>query len=186
VKTIVDTKKKTILRIPDQLRPALCVDLDGTIRYSKNGEFIEKPEDIALFEDVEAKLWEYRRNGYLIFGITNQGGVAYGFKTQADVDAEINRTIELFVSNPFHVIKSCLHHPQGNTEPYSHRSLLRKPDIGMLVLCEIQAWEHGYIVDWSQSLLVGDREEDEKCANNASILYRHPNDFFDRNSNQGE
>ena len=33
-----------------KVHPALFLDLDGTIRYSKNGKFINHPEDIELFE----------------------------------------------------------------------------------------------------------------------------------------
>lgn len=165
-----------------KLAPALCLDLDGTVRYSMNGDFINKPDDIALFGDVEAKIWEYRDNGYLIFGVTNQGGVAYGFKTPRDNDAEVNRTCELFARNPFHIIKSCLHHPGGTFEPYCHRSLLRKPQIGMLAACEVEAYEQGYIVDWDKSLFVGDRPEDRKCAENAGVEFKWAWEFFGRDN----
>jgi D-glycero-D-manno-heptose 1,7-bisphosphate phosphatase len=180
MKNIIDPKRKAILKVPNKVNPALCLDLDGTVRYSLNGEFINKPDDIALFDDVEEKIWEYRDAGYLIFGVTNQGGVAYGHKLPADVDAEIERTCSLFKRNPFHIIKSCLHHPKGNFEPFNHRSLLRKPDIGMLVVCEIEAWEAGYIVDWDHSIFVGDRPEDEQCAKNAGIAFRWADTFFFR------
>lgn len=53
MKTIIDTQKRTITMVPNDVRPALCLDLDGTIRYSKNGDFINGPEDVALFEGVE-------------------------------------------------------------------------------------------------------------------------------------
>lgn len=177
---IIDPKRKQILRTPSFFRPALCLDLDGTVRYSKNGEFINKPEDIALFDDAEEKIWKYREQGYLIFGITNQGGVAYGYKVPSDVDAEIEKTCNLFKKNPFHIIKSCLHHPKGTHEPFNHRSLLRKPYIGMLVVCEIEAWDAGYIVDWDNSLFVGDREEDEQCAKNAGVAFQWAHVFFSR------
>ena len=163
-----------------RVRPALCLDLDGTVRYSKNGKFINHPDDIVLFEGVEEKIWQYRDKDYLVFGITNQGGVAYGFKTPKDNDVELDTMIALFERNPFHIIKSCFHHEKGTTEPYNHRSLLRKPDIGMLALCEVEAWERGYIVDWANSIFVGDRPEDEQCAQNAEIDFRWANDFFDR------
>lgn len=171
----------TIYVSPSKIQPALCLDLDGTIRYSLNGDFINKPEDVALYPDVEAKIWDFRERGYLIFGITNQGGVAYGFKTPQDNDAEIEATIRLFERNPFHAIHSCLHHPGGNQHPYNHRSMFRKPQIGMLVQCEMDAWEAGYIVDWDKSLFVGDRPEDEECARNAGIEFQWAKDFFGRN-----
>ena len=166
----------------NKFAPALCLDLDGTIRYSKNGEFINKPEDVALFDGVESKLWEYRNEGYLIFGITNQGGIAYGFKTREDHYKELDAMLALFSANPFHIIKSCFHHPGGKVEPYNHRSLLRKPDIGMLALCEDESFGGGYIVDWDNSLFVGDRSEDEQCAKNAGIAFQWAYKFFGRDN----
>lgn len=172
--------RKTLMIGPSKVKPALCLDLDGTVRYSKSGKFINGPEDIALFDGVEAKIWEYRNNGYLIFGITNQGGVAYGYKTPMDNEAELDAMIALFNKDPFHIIKACYHHEKGTVEPYRHRSLLRKPDIGMLALCEYDAFEAGYIVDWENSIFVGDRPEDERCARNAKIEFKWSDIFFER------
>lgn len=163
------------------VKPALCLDLDGTIRFSKSGEFINGPDDVALFDDVEEKIWQYRKEGFLIFGISNQGGVAYGHKSFLANDEEIEATIRLFKKDPFHIIKCCFHHPKGTIEPWNHRSLLRKPDIGMLVLCEIEAFdEAGYVVDWDNSIFVGDRPEDEECAQRAGIRFEWAHQFFAR------
>ena len=164
-----------------QVLPALCLDLDGTIRHPKKGRFINKPEDIALYEGVEEKIWEYRSKGYLIFGITNQGGVAYGMKTPQSNQKELEHMVSLFEENPFHTIKSSYFHASGRVSPYNNRSLLRKPDIGMLVLCEVEALEAGYVVDWDKSQFVGDRPEDQQCAINAGIEFHWAKDFFERN-----
>jgi D-glycero-D-manno-heptose 1,7-bisphosphate phosphatase len=163
-----------------KVRPALCLDLDGTIRYSKNGEFINGAGDVAVFPDVEKKLWEFRDEGFLVFGISNQGGVAFGHKTTIDVDEELSVTLLAFEKNPFHIVKCCFHHEHGSVEPFNHRSLLRKPDIGMLALCEAEVFEHGYVVDWDRSVFVGDRPEDEELAANARLEFVHANQFFGR------
>jgi D-glycero-D-manno-heptose 1,7-bisphosphate phosphatase len=170
--------------IPDnmQIRPALCLDLDRTIRYSKSGTpFIKGPDDVALYPDVELILHQWKREGYLIFGLTNQGGIAFGYKTPEQDQAEIQQTLNLFRSNPFTQIFSCHHHPGGNVSPYNLRSLCRKPDIGMLVLCELSAGHDGYVIDWDNSLFIGDRNEDKECAQNAGIEFRWAKDFFGRN-----
>jgi len=163
-----------------KLQPALFLDFDGTIRHSKKGKFINKIEDIALFPDVEEKLWEYRNNGYLILGITNQGGVAFGYKKPDAMLKELQATLDLFQENPFHDVKSSYHHEKGRIEPYNHRSLLRKPDIGMLVQCEIDCFSQGIIIDWDNSLFVGDRPEDEECARRANIQFISAEVFFNR------
>lgn len=166
--------------------PALCLDLDGTVRYSKSGEFITYLDDIALFPDVEPKLWEYRNQGYLILGVSNQGGVAFGHKTPRDVELELDMMASLFQKDPFHFIKCAYHHPQGTVAPYNHRSLLRKPDIGMLACMEVELYEAGFIVDWDRSLFVGDRPEDQQCAANAGIEFHWADDFFGRKKVHGD
>jgi len=161
--------------------PALCLDLDGTVRYSKsNGLFIQDPSDIALFPDVEARIWEYRDNGYIIMAISNQAGVAHGYKTVEQVEDELSVTISLFNRNPFHLAKQCYHDGAGNRFPYNKRSLLRKPDIGMLALMEVEAFRAGYLIDWDESLFVGDRPEDAACAANARISFQSATEFFQR------
>jgi D-glycero-D-manno-heptose 1,7-bisphosphate phosphatase len=163
-----------------QVKPALCLDLDGTVRYSKNGKFINKPEDIALFEGVETVLHDYRDRGFLIFGISNQGGVAYGLKTPAQEHAELDTMIALFQRNPFDLIKTCWHHPGGKAFPFNYRSLFRKPSIGMLAQCEYECFNAGLVVDWDKSLFVGDRPEDEQCAAAAQIPFHWAHEFFGR------
>lgn len=162
------------------VKPALCLDFDGTIRYSKNGKIINRPEDVALFDGVEEKIWAYKEQGYLVLGITNQGGVAYGFKTEANFQEELAQTLELFERDPFdHVVYSLLH-PKGRVKPYNHRSLLRKPEVGMLAVCEAVMFQKGVVVDWDRSIFVGDREEDEECAHRAGLEFIHADAFFER------
>lgn len=151
-------------------RPALFLDWDGTIRRSKSGKtFIQDQNDIELIEGAEEAILSYKKHGFLICGITNQGGVAYGFKTFAQIDAEIRATIALFKENPFHSVEACLHMEGGTVEPYRHRSLLRKPNYGMLVKVDEKMFAQGIIIDYSNSLFVGDREEDQQCAHNAKV-----------------
>lgn len=168
-----------------QVKPALCLDLDGTIRYSKAGKFINRPEDIALFDGVEPILWGYRNSDFLIFGISNQGGVAFGKKSPHQESAEIAATLALFKKNPFHIVKTCWHHELGTAFPFNRRSLFRKPNIGMLALCEYEAFNAGFAVDWDNSTFVGDRPEDEECARRADIDFRWAWEFFNRPQPEG-
>lgn len=165
-------------KIPKEVRPALCLDLDGTIRHSKSSKYIQNPDDIALFEGVEEKIWEYREKGFLIFGVTNQGGVAYNLKSPERNLKEIAATRTLFKKDPFHSIKYCYHMETGSRHPYTYRSLLRKPLTGMLALLEVEAWNEGYVVDWNNSIFVGDSEDDKGCAANAGLNFIWADDFF--------
>jgi D-glycero-D-manno-heptose 1,7-bisphosphate phosphatase len=162
-----------------KLRPALCLDLDGTVRRTKSGNaFIQSLDDIELMPGIEKIIWKYREHGYLILGISNQGGVAHGFKSVSEIMEEVDATVGLFKVNMFDMVKCCYHDEKGTTEPYNHRSLLRKPNIGMLALMETTAWQNGIIIDWNNSLFVGDRPEDEQCAKNAEIPFQHIDDFL--------
>lgn len=162
-----------------KLTPALCLDWDGTIRRSKSGAtFIKDWKDIELIPDMERIIWRYRDHGHIIIGISNQAGVAHGFKLPMEIERERDATIELFERNPFHIVEVCFHDGKGNVEPYCHRSLLRKPDYGMLAIAEGDAYNHGYIIDWDKSLFVGDRPEDEQCAENAGIFFRSAHSFL--------
>lgn len=172
--TLVNNSPQRFAPEPERnfkLQPALCLDLDGTVRYSAEGTFINKPEDVRLYDGVEEVIWKHRDAGYLVFGISNQGGVAHGFKTPQQNDAEIEAMFRLFKRNPFHVVKCCYHDVLGKVMPFNHRSLLRKPDYGMLALCEVEAFQAGYIVNWTASIVVGDRPEDKEMATNAGIPF---------------
>jgi HAD superfamily hydrolase (TIGR01662 family) len=160
------------------LRPALCLDFDGTIRKSKSGTFIKDEKDIELMPGIEKIIWMYRNMGFLIIGISNQGGVSFGHKTHLDIDNERDATVALFNKNPFHVIKMCYHMEGGKVFPFNVRSLFRKPDIGMLAMAEFECWNAGFMIDWDKSIFVGDREEDKKCAENARIKFHHIDEFM--------
>lgn len=162
-----------------KVKPALCLDFDGTIRRSKSGQtFIQNFSDIELMPNIEKLIWRYRNMGWLILGISNQAGVAHGFKLPLEIEHEMDTTLKLFKENPFHIVKFCHHDDKGKIEPYNHRSLLRKPDIGMLAIMEAEAWNEGFVIDWDNSLFVGDRPEDEQCAKNAGITFRHIDSFL--------
>lgn len=165
------------------VQPAYIFDLDGTIRRSKAGaNFPSGVDDIELFPDAEPKLWEIHDHGGYIVAASNQGGVAYGFRTEAQVDAELDRTVQLFKKNPFHQIHATLTHPKGSVFPYNTVSLLRKPHYGMLVSAETAAWNNRVIIDWPNSVMVGDRLEDRQTAENADvgITFQWAWDFFNR------
>jgi len=161
--------------------PALCLDLDNTIRRSKSGKhFINSADDVELIPGVEPIIKQYKESGYFVLGLTNQGGVAHGYMTPEENGAVQDKTRELFEEDPFDLVLSCTMMPGGEVEPYCHRSLMRKPDIGMLVLFEEIMFRQLKIVDWDNSIMVGDRQEDWGCAQNANIRFEWAYKFFGR------
>lgn len=166
----------------------LFLDLDGTIREPIEGKWVkhgnQKPIDGAL-----EKMSEYSVFGYHMFGITNQGGVPK-YKTLDDCIAEQEEALALFP-----LIKEILFAPCNGKyawrigigfEPQEIKSRFlgvgmsdenfRKPNTGMIdYILErhpdvIQKQTFGMRANLKEHcLMVGDRAEDEQCAQNAGI-----------------
>jgi D-glycero-D-manno-heptose 1,7-bisphosphate phosphatase len=168
--------------------PALLLDIDGTVRESKSSKtFIEGLSDIKLIDGIEEVIWKYKNDGYLIIGISNQGGVAYGYKTVQQVNREFTAMCILFQNDPFDDIYMCPFMEGGSIHPFNHRSMMRKPSIGMLAIAEDNMYKkYNKVIDWDKSLLVGDRPEDEQCAANAGIQFYHIDQFLKMNKNETE
>lgn len=162
-----------------KVKKVLCLDLDGTVRRSKSGStFIKGPDDIELMPGIEDKIMMYKNAGYLVFGVTNQAGIAHGFKTEELMNQELDATRELFKRDVFEGIFYASNDENGKVFPYNYRSLLRKPGYGMLACIEEGCFEQDIIVDWDNSLMVGDRSEDKECATNAKVKYLDISEFL--------
>lgn len=168
------------VELPWRTLPALLLDLDGTVRASKSGAKFgpTSPADVALLPNVEGTIWAHRAAGDLVVGVTNQGVVGYGTRTELEVEAVIAATRRCFERDPFDFVCASYAHAEGTVPGWAFHSLLRKPGYGMLVLAELRARERGVIIDWPRSLMVGDREEDEACARGAGVAFKWARDFF--------
>lgn len=150
----------------------LWIDLDGTVRHGKDelGFFADKPEQVELFAGVTAILHLYKRAGWRIVGVSNQGGVAMGHLSFEAVVAMMRRTQEL-TGDVFDRIYSCVHHPDA-PDPLLGNCWCRKPRIGMLVDAGLSmSQQHDEIYPPSRGLFVGDRPEDQQCAENAGLPF---------------
>ncbi|TCK75083.1 polynucleotide kinase 3 phosphatase [Acidipila rosea] len=72
-------------------RPIALFDLDGTLRDTY-ATIYPRADRVRLFDGVADRLRELRRRGYLLAGITNQGGVAKRVITSKEVEAAIRAT----------------------------------------------------------------------------------------------
>lgn len=163
--------------------PAIVADFDGTIRYPREGkDFINDPEDVRLYDEVFEKLWHHRDHGHVIFGLTNQGGVAHGHKSPNDMMREVRRMRQIGeergVRWPFHEWYAEFLMKGGSVGAYNARSLCRKPMYGGLAVLHRRLWEnHSLGVDWDRSIFIGDMESDYECAQNAEIDFLHAEAF---------
>ena len=140
------------------LRPAAFLDRDGVINKEKG--YLYKIDDFEWIEGAKESIKYLNDNGYYVFVVTNQSGIAKGYYSEEDVIylhnyinnelKSINAHIDEFFYSPFH---------PDNTKDYLNLSHLRKPDTGMLKLAATK-WS----IDKSNSFLIGDKLTDIECA----------------------
>ena len=160
----------------------LCLDLDGTLVESSlvevdgklgpaPGLFTEPRLQPNVFEVVQRAALE--QDEFAL--VTNQGGVAWGYATEAEVWARIGRTVALlngFFGQPFSV-HVCFAHPRATIKAYREGHERRKPSAAMI----FEAKE-AHLVAAGETLMVGDLEDDEKAAVAASVDFTPAGDFF--------
>lgn len=72
-----------------QMFKLLMVDCDGTIREPlSEAKFIQHPHDQKIIKGADRAIADYHAQSYNIVGISNQGGVAAGYKSLERTIAE--------------------------------------------------------------------------------------------------
>ena len=161
------------------MRKILFLDCDGTIREPVDGKWIKPFDNQQIMQGVAEAIAHYHASGYLLVGISNQGGVAAGHKSLDDCIKEQQFTLSLtpglhsIFFCPDYEGNSCYRIDQFGIIREYHRDLLmpkfpsfRKPGSGMVEL----------IIDLMGSKaeecqMIGDRPEDEQCAAAADIPF---------------
>ena len=146
--------------------PVLYCDIDGTIRLGKDelGRFVNTKEDVEVFPGVPDLLWGYKDLGWRIIGITNQGGIGLGYMTEETCLKALAET-QKQTRNAFDKIVFCPQEPDALCD-------CRKPEPGMVF--NARQWlfqNYGEAYPMKIGLFVGDRPEDEDCANNAGLEF---------------
>lgn len=142
---------------------AVFLDRDNTI-VCQNDD-LGDPEKVRLFRGAAHAIGSLHQLGYLIVVVSNQGGVARGQYTEADVDAVHQRIAEQVRAGGGGVIDRfyyCPFHPEGNVKEYAREHPWRKPQPGML----LQAVED-LELDPAHCWMVGDQERDVEAGRSA-------------------
>lgn len=150
----------------------LYLDIDGTVRkgFDELGRYVNGPEDVQIFPSVKALLHQYKDAGWRIVGISNQGGIALGLVSYMSVATSMLET-DRQCDSLFDRIAFCMHHPDAKNPDYKY-CWCRKPSIGLIVdACISMGQQHSEYYPPHAALFVGDRPEDEQCANNAHITF---------------
>lgn len=135
-------------------KKAVFLDRDGVI--NDNSRHVNKPKDLILYPWSTSSIRHLREAGYLVFVVTNQGGIEMGHFTTDDLNAIHAHMEILFDEDNTYVdeIAFC---------PHFHQPCeCRKPKPGMIL-----ALAHRHNIDLSQSWMVGDRDTDILAGNTA-------------------
>jgi len=140
------------------LKPAAFLDRDGVINKDKG--YLYKVDDFEWIEGAKESIKYLNDNGYYVFVVTNQSGIARGYYSEKEVTflhkhinnelKLINAHIDEFFISPYH---------PDNNKDYLNLSHLRKPNTGMLDLAASK-WP----INKSKSFLIGDKDTDIECA----------------------
>lgn len=156
------------------LPPAVFLDRDDTLIYNRTPT-ASTPYPGDLFDPALVKLLPGVADGLRLLGaasyslvvVSNQGGVARGRCTLAQVEATNQRLRELARAQArveFAGIYYCPYHPTGTLPPWNIEHPWRKPGPGMILAA---ARDLG--LDLSRSWLIGDKDRDLESAISAGI-----------------
>jgi len=129
---------------------AVFLDRDGVLNKSLGRRPPNSPDELEMLPGAANAVKQLNEAGFKVFVVTNQGGVALGYMTRAELDA-IHAKLREEVAEAggvIHEIASCLHRPWAKCR-------CRKPKPGLLL--EL-AWKHN--IDLTRSFMIGDREVD--------------------------
>lgn len=152
---------------PPRHGKGLLLDVDGTLRQTRSGEIYPRdPADVELLPGRREVLQRWLDDGYRLFFVSNQSGVASGNVTAEAVEACFARTIEL-LDLPIAEVAYCPHpaFPAG--------CFCRKPLPGLGIRL---AERHGLARE--HLVMVGDMASDQQFADALGARFVHTDEFF--------
>jgi D-glycero-D-manno-heptose 1,7-bisphosphate phosphatase len=170
----------------------LLVDLDNTVRQPKSGgRFIQSPEDQEVIPGADSAIETWFKNGWTIIAVSNQGGVAAGYRSLDQCIAEQRYTLSLLTridriyfcpdfegeiawcvdrSGTLKFVRSSFTYPDFPELLYQS---FRKPGSGMLKLAIDNLDKYP-----DKIIMVGDRPEDREAAMNAGVEFIRAEDWW--------
>lgn len=157
----------------------LFLDRDGTLNRSIEGRPPNTLEEVELLPGVASVLSDYAVRGWAVVIVSNQGGVASGYISEATARAVQQRVVDLL---PVPVAASyfCPHMPGGSVAEYAVACPNRKPRPGFILTALGQFGARP-----EDCLLVGDSSTDREAAAAAEVAFRWADRFFGRSIDRG-
>ena len=142
-------------------RPAVFLDRDGTMIHDAN--YLSRLEDVRWFPYTVDAIRLLNRAGFLVFVISNQGGVGLGMFDEAFVGT-VHRAMAARLAEGSATIDGwfhCPHHPRAILPAFRVKCDCRKPKPGM-----VQQAQRHFAIDLDRSFVVGDKSSDIGLARN--------------------
>ena len=146
------------------MKPAVFLDRDGTLNEERG--YLDRLDMLALYPWTTDAVRLLNRAGFCTVVVTNQAAVARGL-----IDEPFLRTVHdeidaRLARGSAHIDRYyyCPHLEDGPESPYRQACRCRKPRPGMI---EDAARDLG--LDLAQSVMVGDRWGDVRCARAAGV-----------------
>ena len=143
----------------EQKKKALFLDRDGTINVDKG--YVYEKEEFEFQPGIFELVKKYAEQGYLIFIVTNQSGIARGLYTEKDY-LQLTDWLKAAFSEKGIKIEKVYHCP--HLPEISGSCSCRKPNPGMIVEAISE-----YNIDPATSVLIGDSERDLQAGEKAGI-----------------
>ena len=143
---------------------AAFFDRDGVLNVDKY--YLYKIEDLEWIDGAKEALAYLTQQGYTVFVVTNQSGIARGYYTVDDMNKlhEFMAQQVAAAGGKIEKFYYCPHLPEGKIAEYAVECDCRKPKPGLI----LRAFEE-YDIDKDAAFLIGDKPRDVESAEAAGI-----------------
>lgn len=127
---------------------AVFLDRDGTVIYEKPGVYLSDPAKVRPYKSARPALELLRKNGFVLFIVSNQSGIGRGYFTEKEVKKVHARLLELLKPITIREVVFCPHAPDENCACRKP-----KPALGLALIKK-------YNIDVAKSYMIGDKKAD--------------------------
>lgn len=145
-------------------KKAVFFDRDGV--FNKDTGYVHSMDAVQWIPGAKELVGRLTKEGWLLFVVTNQSGVARGYYTEDDVHRLHEAMNQEFAAYGGHITEFfyCPHLKGAPLPQYDVDCNCRKPKPGMVI-----AGLQKYGIDKSHALLIGDSPRDVEAATAAGI-----------------